>query len=66
MRPVTSGHVESIGHDPVNNVLAVKFKTGPKIYNYPGVSVDDHAAIMKAPSIGSHIAKNISSKIKPL
>ena len=66
MHPVISSNVESVGHDPVKNVLSVKFKTGQKVYSYPGVSVADHAAIMKAPSIGSHLAKNITSKIKPL
>ncbi len=61
-KKVNSSNVAEIGHDPENNVLGVKYKTkdgGVAEYHYPGVGAAQHAALMNAPSIGSHIAKHI-------
>jgi hypothetical protein len=55
-KSVTSSNIKSIGHE--GNILEVEFKNG-KLYQYKGVSAEEHAAIHKAESIGSHIHKHI-------
>lgn len=51
MQPVISSHVEAIGYAPEYNLMRVRFKDGAQ-YDYPNVSAEMHAAILKAPSIG--------------
>jgi hypothetical protein len=57
--PVDSSSIASIGHDPDTDTLHVEFKSSGKIYVYPGVSADDHEALLKASSIGAHFGKHI-------
>lgn len=58
MTPVKSSSLAAVGHDPVTNTLKVKFNSG-ETYHFAGVSSDQHAKLMSAPSIGSHFQKNI-------
>lgn len=57
--PVKSSQLKSVGHDPETNKLHIEFKSGA-VYEYDGVSAQDHAELMSAPSIGQHF----SSKVK--
>jgi hypothetical protein len=61
MKPVTSSNIESIGHDPDTNMLAVQFKNGG-LYHYHDVDADKHKALISAPSIGKHLYANIRGK----
>lgn len=56
--PVKSSNVKSVGHDPATGTLEVEFNNGG-LYHYEGVSADKHAELMKADSIGSHLASHI-------
>lgn len=53
-----SSNVESLGHDPATNTLAVKFKSG-SVYHYEGVDESKHAALAASPSIGRHLREMI-------
>ena len=57
--PVDSSSIASVGHDPATDTLHVEFKSSSKVYAYPGVSAEDHQALMNAPSIGAHFGKHI-------
>lgn len=35
---------------------------GGQVYHYPGFPAEDHAALMAAPSIGSHFMKHVRPK----
>lgn len=59
--PVASSNIASVGHDPETNTLEVEFKNGG-VYQYEGVSADEHGALASADSIGSHFHKNIKSR----
>ena len=61
--PVKSSNVEAIGHDPNANELTVKYKSGG-VYVYHGVTAEQHAALMAAPSIGGHLHKHIKPHAK--
>lgn len=63
MTPVKSSNIAAVGHDPHTSELTVEFKNGGR-YIYHGISADQHAALMKADSIGSHLHKYIKSKAK--
>jgi len=67
--PVKSSQLISVGHDPATNTLEIEFPSrkqaphggalpGP-VYRYSGVSAEQHAALMKAESVGSHFIKHI-------
>ncbi len=60
----SSSNVLAIGHDPAANELHVAFKSGGT-YVYPNVTADQHAALIAAPSIGSHLHKNIKPSATP-
>lgn len=62
MHPVASSNIEAVGYDAGNQTLAIKFKGDRPPYHYSGVTAEDHAALMKADSIGSHHAKHIKGK----
>ena len=51
--PVDSGHIDGVRYDPMERVLAVRFKNG-YVYHAHGVSSDDHQAFMDASSPGEH------------
>lgn len=58
MTPVNSDSIAKVGHDPASRTLKVEFNNGG-IYHYAGVSADQHAALMRADSIGTHFHQNI-------
>lgn len=60
---VKSSNIAAVGHDPQSSELHIEFKNGGK-YVYHGISADQHAALLKAPSIGSHLHKHIKPKAK--
>jgi len=56
-----SGNIEAVGYHAESRTLRVWFKGG-RVYDYADVSPDQFAAMVSAPSVGSHHARNI----KPL
>lgn len=58
---VKSSQISAIGHEPSTKTLGVQFKGGGE-YHYFNVSEAQHAALMKAESIGSHFGRFIKSK----
>ena len=63
LTPVKSSNVEAVGYDHKARELHVRFKGGGT-YVYAGVAPEEHAALMAAPSIGSHIHARIKSAKK--
>lgn len=63
MKPVASSQVKAIGHDPATNTLRVEYASGG-VYDYAGVDAEKHRALMAAPSIGSHLHKQIKPNHK--
>lgn len=61
LSPVKSSNIAAIGHDADSGELHVEFKNGGR-YVYQGVSADQHAALTKADSIGSHLHKHVKPK----
>lgn len=60
MTPVDSNQVGAVGYDPETKTLAVTFKRGAgAIYHYPNVEPEQHAAFLKAESIGKHFGAHI-------
>lgn len=60
---IESKLAKSIGYDKEHAVLAVEFHNGG-VYEYPGVTPEEHAELMAAKSIGSHFLKVIKPKYK--
>lgn len=58
---VTSTSITSVGYDPATQVLEVEFHTGRR-YWYRGVTPDEHARLMAAPSIGAYVAHHIKPR----
>jgi hypothetical protein len=59
---VESSQIDSIGHDPATNTLAIRFKSksGPgSLYHYDNFTAGDFEAFSNAESIGSHFGKHI-------
>jgi len=56
-----SSNIEAVGYHAESSTLRVWFKGG-RMYDYDGVSPDQFAAMVSAPSVGSYHARNI----KPL
>jgi hypothetical protein len=61
MLPVKSSNVAAIGYDHDGSRLHVDFKNGGS-YIYHGITPDQHAALMKAKSVGSHMHSEIKPK----
>lgn len=61
MTPVKSSSIEAIAHDPAQQVLTVRFRNGGA-YRYDGVTAGQHAALMRADSIGTHFAQHIRNQ----
>lgn len=57
--PIKSNAVKTVGYDKDNFMLYIQFNTGV-IYSYSDVNAGQYEKLMKAPSIGSHIAKEIT------
>jgi hypothetical protein len=55
--PVKSSNIKAVGHDPATNTLTVEFIGGDR-YDYPGVTAEQHKALMAAPSIGQHLYRH--------
>lgn len=60
---VKSSNIKSIAHCPNSNCMEVTFNNG-NTYIYEGVKAEDHQALLKAESIGSHFHNNIKGKFK--
>lgn len=58
MQPVKSTQIESVGYDPANKILAVKFARGAT-YHYSNVAPEVHAEMLKAESIGKFFGAKI-------
>ena len=68
LMPVTSSQIESIGHHPETNTLAVKFPSNSRqpdgsLYHYQNFTKDDYLAFMTADSKGSHFKKFIRNEV---
>jgi hypothetical protein len=63
MTPVESESLAAVAHDPATKTLTVQFKNGGK-YAYAGISAEQHKALMRASSIGTHFQQNIRSRFK--
>lgn len=61
MTPVKSSNVESVGFDHDGSRLHVRFKNGGE-YVYHGIEPAQHAELMQAESIGSHLHNVIKAK----
>jgi hypothetical protein len=60
MTPVESNQVGAVGYDADTKTLAVTFKRGAgAIYHYPNVEPEQHAAFLKAESIGKHFGAHV-------
>lgn len=59
--PVVSSSIASIGYSAVHGVMEVEYVTGG-IYEYVGVSAEEHQEVMAAPSKGEHINRNIRGR----
>ena len=55
--PVQSRNLVAIGHDPIANVMHVKFKDG-SIYEYRDVTAHEHVTLLGASSLGAHFHAN--------
>ena len=60
MKEVKSSNISHIGWK--DGVLSVKFKTGDKVYDYPGVTEAEHRSFVEADSIGGHFAQHIKGR----
>lgn len=60
---VKSSNLKSIGYDPAKKLLEVEFGSGG-VFQYSGVTAQQHAALMRAKSIGSHFHAHIRSRHK--
>jgi hypothetical protein len=56
--PVSSSNVASVGHDPETNTLQVEYRNG-RVYDYAGVSAEEHDQLISAESIGRHLHERI-------
>jgi hypothetical protein len=59
LTPVTSGIIESIGHDEETDTLAIKFKPAGSVYHYRNFPRTKFIEFATAPSIGSYFYKHI-------
>lgn len=71
MQPVISSNVALVGYSSATATLSVQYKnaagTPGAVYHYHGIKPEQHAALMRADSIGKHINSHIrpfASKIE--
>jgi hypothetical protein len=62
-QPVQSSNIDSIGYDPEENILQIKFNSGG-IYNYHNVPRRVYTTLLAAPSKGKYFHSDIKSKFK--
>jgi KTSC domain len=60
---VTSSNVHSVGYDEPSQTLEVRFHNGG-VYQFQGVTPDEHDELMSAPSIGAHLHTRIKGKYR--
>ena len=58
---VESSNVAAVGFDAVSSTLEVEFHNG-SVYQYPGVTSDEHTALMGAKSVGKHFAQHFRGR----
>lgn len=63
MKPVKSGSIAGVGHDPETKILSVKFHSG-QTYQYEGVSAEQAAALHGAKSVGRHFMEHVRGSYK--
>lgn len=61
MTPVKSSNIESVGYDADGSRLHVRFKSGAE-YAYHGIEPAQHAELMAADSVGSHLHRVVKPK----
>jgi hypothetical protein len=59
MKPVKSSNIEAVGFK--DGVLSVRFKGG-NVYDYPGVTAEQHHKFVNAESVGSHFHNHIKGR----
>lgn len=65
MKEVNSSTISHIGYDAEKRVMSIQFKSGAKpVYDYADVEPEDHARLMTAESIGSHLHHHIKPKYR--
>lgn len=62
MKEVKSSNISKIGHS--GTTLTVEFKNGGAVWDYEGVTPEQHDALVNADSIGSHFHHHIKSKFE--
>lgn len=65
MTPVESSNIKGIGYHEPSRTLYVEFKSG-KLYHYPKVSPEEHAALLASDSKGKHLHEHFSQKATAL
>ncbi len=63
MNPLKSSHISEVGYDPETQELHVKFSTG-HTYSYPGVSQEQHDALVAAESPGKHFREKFRGVVE--
>lgn len=65
MKPVESSTISHIGYDAEKRVMSIKFKSkGEPTYDYADVEPEDHARLLTAESVGSHLHHHIKPKYR--
>lgn len=60
MEKVSSSNIDSVGYDPDNRIVYVKFLNG-SIYAYKDVPRHDFDALRDAPSVGSYLHRGFKN-----
>jgi hypothetical protein len=60
--PVSSSNTESVGYDPENKALEVKYKNG--LYVYHDVTPDKYQALLSTIRAGESVGKHLNLHIK--
>jgi hypothetical protein len=61
MHPVDSSVISHVGYDSEGETLRLQFHSG-RTYDYSGVTSEQHAGMMAAPSLGKHFGSEIRGK----
>ncbi len=63
LKPVTSSNIAAVGYDKDAKELHVQFKSGAT-HIYSNVSPEQHDAMVKAESVGSHFHHQIRNRFE--